>query len=140
MNKNDFQDTIRMSRTDIDGEFFKQKTVRSHAAVCRRLFLDILSFNIEDDANVHGLESHIQDEFGRFNLWTANNDVFTPVLASLDNRLVDSPAFKEQLLGQLEALRSKLNESRAWFRRSTSCKFPTVFNSISQDTKKEKSS
>lgn len=106
--------------------FDQQKTVRNGAAVCRRLFLDILSLYIEDDTLVHTTKSHMQDEFGRFNLWTANNGVFAPYMTSLDARLIDNPMFKEELLAQLEALRLRLNETRAWFRRGTSCKLPTI--------------
>lgn len=97
----------------IQGKKDGQRTIRSDAEICRGLFLDAISRYTEHDVISHGIKREIQDEFGRFNLWTAVNYVFAPVLASLDYRIVDSPAFKDQLLIQLAALRSRLGECRS---------------------------
>lgn len=98
------------AQEDVD----EQRTIRNDAAIVRKLFLDNLSCYRENNADGHVIKSQIQDEFGRFNTWTANNHVFSPVLASLDTRFLHTPSFTEQLLTQLEALQSRLEECRSW--------------------------
>lgn len=91
----------------------EQRTIRNDADIARKLFLDNLSCCHENDANGHVTKSQIQDEFGRFNTWTANNHVFSPVLASLDTRLIDTPSFSELLFAQLKVIQSRLEECRS---------------------------
>lgn len=108
----------------------EQRAIRNGASVCRDLFLTSLScYYSENGESDHIIKSQIQDEFGRFNLWTASNDIFAPNLISLDARLVASPVFKGQLLAQLEALKERLEE-----RKSTSI-LPLTLNEMTQDNK-----
>jgi hypothetical protein len=82
-------------------------SIVGQAQTCQKLFADVLSLPIGDLA---GTGSDLQDEYGRFNLWTATMAVFAPDQACLDFRLKDVPEASHLFIKQLGILATRIQQ------------------------------
>lgn len=86
----------------------QERTIQGVAKECRGLLTDFMVHLSHHDPLSIGTQ--LQDELGRFNLWAANIDVFAPLQASLDFRLIDVPDIKSQFLRQLDTMKITLTQ------------------------------
>src|ERR1700722_10325736 len=84
----------------------RPETIRENAKACLDLFSQGILLLTQSDAS--DAQRGLQDEFGRFKLWTSNIGVFTELHSSLDFRLREFSNIKKPFLRQLATIESRL--------------------------------
>ena len=86
----------------------RPETIGENAKACLDLFAQGILLLAQDDAP--DARRGLQDEFGRFKLWTSNIGVFAELHSSLDFRLREFSDIKEPFLRQLATIESRLRQ------------------------------
>ncbi|KAH7136155.1 hypothetical protein B0J11DRAFT_520040 [Dendryphion nanum] len=81
-------------------------TVVESAGLCARAFVNVKSASLVGTC----CSSKLDDQFGRFKIWTGSLGVFAADTASADYRLRDEPAVKDVLISILARLSQKLSD------------------------------
>ena len=71
----------------------------------------LISFQqcLEQMATLHPREqSMVEDQLGRFSIWTANSGTFALGRASMDHRLREAPEVRSAVIGLLDALNDRI--------------------------------
>jgi hypothetical protein len=86
-----------------------QVSIKAGAKACQTLFTSLLSrLSKVDDAPLPA--TGLQDEFGRFSLWTATMAVFAPDQACLDFRLKDVPEAGQLFVKHIGILTTRIEQ------------------------------
>jgi hypothetical protein len=82
-------------------------SIKAAAKTCQELFADALSLPTK---HLLPVGSDLQDEYGRFNLWTTTMSVFAPDQTCLDFRLKDVPEASHLFIKQLGILGTRVEQ------------------------------
>lgn len=86
------------------------RSINADAKKCQTLLTDLLYRLAQLDGIPPALATALQDEYGRFNLWTATMAVFAPGQACLDFRLKDVPEASQLFVKQISILTTRLEQ------------------------------
>ncbi len=84
-------------------------SIKLDAKACQGLFANLLS-RVGDLKDVPPLVTEVQDQYGRFNLWTASMAVFAPGQACLDFRLKDVPEARDLFVKHISILTTRIEQ------------------------------
>jgi hypothetical protein len=88
-----------------------QKTIGERSRLMLERFLRIAERPDSNLDNQPTAKLALEDEYIRFKLWAYNIGVFAEVQLSLDYRIRELPEVKDQFLGHLDTIESRLDQS-----------------------------
>ncbi len=86
------------------------RSIKADAKECQTLLTNLLNRLANREGVSPALFTDLQDEYGRFNLWTATMAVFAPDQACLDFRLKDVPEASQLFVKQIGILTTRLEQ------------------------------